>query len=368
MKFTKYLTMLVCLLASFSYAGQVNDDYDDTYDDIEIKNQGHDLDTDVFLSAYNSSSRIDVKGAWDVYLAGSYILWQIKQQGMEYAISYPANVNTDEVYPIYSDFDFQSGFKVIACTKFDHDGWMLVVNYTRLYMGNSKESLARDGGYLIPTKIYYNNRNEISQNCSYCRDAWHFDYDMVLLELKRPMYTGSHLTLTPHIGMKGGWMDQEEKETAIFTNLVRNRDEDIEGRSKSKAYSWFLGVRTGLDTNWLLGYGFKIVANAAASLGYQDFKTSFKQNDYDRDDYLYTNAKEKIGYITPNADLYLALGYGIYFDENKWYVDLQIGYEINYYFAQNTMRELSDKILRQVDTNPGDLMLHGLTVTARFDF
>ena len=83
---------------------------------------------------------------------------------------------------------------------------------------------------------------------------------------------------------------------------------------------------------------------------------------------LWCIGKNKIGYLTPNVEFDLGLGYGTYFCNNEWYFDLTIGYDFNYFWNQNFMRNLVDGQQTYSDSDAGNLMLHGLNITARIDF
>jgi hypothetical protein len=66
--------------------------------------------------------------------------------------------------------------------------------------------------------------------------------------------------------------------------------------------------------------------------------------------------------------LSLGLGYGSYFWNNEWYFDLAVGYDFHYMWNQNMMRHLNDEGMDHLDTDAGNLMMHGLTVSVRLDY
>ena len=140
-------------------------------------------------------------------------------------------------------------------------------------------------------------------------------------------------------------------------------------QNRLKSRSWLVGPRAGLNTNWLFGEGFRAYGDMAASLVYQYYKSiTMQRTDTTDTSLLGYNYANKIGYVTPVFELGLGLGWGTYFDCNNWHFDLILGYDFQYYWNQNMMRDLRDKVDTTCGFSPGDLMLHGLTITARFDF
>jgi hypothetical protein len=149
--------------------------------------------------------------------------------------------------------------------------------------------------------------------------------------------------------------------------------------SKNKSTSWLIGPRVGLDTSWSIGSGFRIFGDVASSLFYQKIKTYISsENDaasftdgqsettVTATKYQVKNTKDQ---ITPKFDCTLGFGYGTYFSDNAWHFDITAGYDFSFIANQNTMRYVNDKIFNlpyQFDI--GDLMLHGLTISARLDF
>ena len=351
-----------------------NHEYEDfQYNDMDAKkayDQGHATDKEL-LSAYNSPGRTEVKSPWDVYLSGSYILWQAKERGLDYATSYPATSNQD-IYPLNMDFDYTSGFKVSICSKFDHDAWTVVVDYTRLHLSNHEYSYARYQGYLLPTMIYYRAVDldvHTNNRAFYTIGKWRLSYDMIDLEFGRPCYVGTCLTFKPHVGARGGWIEQKYHSIGLFTHLEENQgDTLIQADSRARTNTWLIGPRVSIDSNWLLGLGFKLQGNVAAGVTYQYFKTTFKQDNFHQPVLLNINAKDKIGYVTPNFDLALGLAWGSYFANHNWHVEFSFLYDFLYFWSQNTMRQFSDKCLRRIETKAANLVLHGMNLSLRFDF
>ncbi len=307
---------------------------------------------------------LNSKGEWKVFLQANYTLLQAKEKGLSLANSYNKKTTTIDM-----DFDFENSFKVGACSKLNHDNWEVFLEYSRLRAKNKKDSYAKTGGFLIPTMVYFKEAETPSTNnhASFCYDRWLLNYDMVDLQVKRPYYVGTNLIFKPHAGLRGGWIKQKNNANYIFTNLT-DPASNIKAGSKSKSSSWLIGARCGVDTSWLVNYGFRMFSDIAIAQCYQHFKSFFKQDNYQNTNKLSKNIKEKIGYLTPIIDINSGFGWGSYLDDQNYHFDIAISYEFHYLFCQNMIRSLMDEILRNVDTKAEDLFLHGLNITLRFDF
>lgn len=322
-------------------------------------------------NAYNAPFSIKVENSWNFLLSGSYIYWQVKEQGFEFAKAMPADPSAN-ISIKNMDFDYCSGFKIAAASNLHHDKWSLFCEYTRLHQRRITKAVSERDGYLIPFAIFYAEANEPSSgtdnHASKVVEKWFFSYDMLDLQIERSYYVAPHLIFKTFIGARGGWIDQKNKLQASFTNLLTDQTGTIDTESLARSSSWLIGPRIGLDTSWTICCSWRLFGNASFSLLYQHFLASFKQEDFEVLTTLDTFTKDKIGYVNPNIDLSLGLAWGKYILKNDWNVEISLGYSFLYFWNQNMLRRLSDKMLFQIETKPSDLMLHGLTATMKFDF
>ena len=71
--------------------------------------------------------------------------------------------------------------------------------------------------------------------------------------------------------------------------------------------------------------------------------------------------------LRPVAELGAGLGWGMYLCKQMYHIDFAASYDFMYFWSQNMMKKIMDQTLSGASSN-GDLELHGLTITARFDF
>jgi hypothetical protein len=189
-------------------------------------------------------------------------------------------------------------------------------------------------------------------------------------ELSRAYYVGTKLTFQPFVGAEIGWI--KEKVYGIYkTYLYDNTVIDSYAESKS----WLLGPRVGIDTAWLLGEGFRFFVNSAFSIFYQDFdnKRNFDIAPGQTIPAQIFTYKHKHRGVNSHFEAALGFGWGTYFSDNEWHLDLSAGYEFHLLTDQYVLHDLEDgesgrKIPLGENLTGKDHYLHGLTVTARVDF
>jgi hypothetical protein len=71
--------------------------------------------------------------------------------------------------------------------------------------------------------------------------------------------------------------------------------------------------------------------------------------------------------LRPVGQLAVGVGWGMYTCGNEFYFDVALDYEFLYFWDQNVMRMWVSNLQAYVD-HIGDLQMHGLTATFRFDF
>jgi Legionella pneumophila major outer membrane protein precursor len=332
--------------------------------DPEGYNQGHAICPNQMMAAYNAPANIDVRCPWDVFVTGSFIYWHTSEEGLEYAIS-----STTTALPITDgkvidfDYDYKPGFKVGLGINLGCDGWDGYVEYTWLHF-NETSSATRPGttGVLLPTWLHpANNITAISASA-----RWKFRLDVINLELARSYYVGTHLTFRTHFGLRVPLIDQNYN-----LGYIAEDAQDVIIQSRNSSDSWGIGPRAGINTNWLLGCGFRIFGNAAADIAYTRYKITRQETDANDPSTLAVDLtnRDRLKTLRSHAEMELGLAWGTYFDCNNWHFDLAASYDFHYFWDQNVFRRfVSSQAVGKSFTDRGDLFLHGLTIQARLDF
>ena len=330
-------------------------------------NQGDQLIPDQYLGTYNIPARIDVRNDWDFYGTASFTYWQPIQENME-----PAQVGTssgagNDLDIVNMNFEYKPGFKLGFGMSLDHDNWDGYAQYT-WFRGTSSTSPTVLETVLVPVAgtvvVYPYYGNTEGYNYFTASQSWRLQMDFADLELARSYYNGASLTLRPFCGVRAAWIRQ------YLNSLYEGTDgtDSVENKIKQNTNSWGIGPRAGIYGNWLLGEGLRIYGNGGGDILYTRYtKLGLKQT---RSVGGFRNLamQRDFGTLRAHLELELGLGWGTYFDNNNWHVDLSADYGFQVFFNQNMFRAHGSTPGNDIDLTYNNLYIHGMTATARLDF
>ncbi|MBM3197753.1 MAG: hypothetical protein FJZ58_00670 [Chlamydiae bacterium] len=316
-------------------------------------------------AGYNQSASYNVDG-WDVYFTADFIYWHLnedmKMSGtmVETTSSGAASIVNGSGTPVGFSPTYKPGFQVgMGFNMNGMDNWTLYGEYTWYQnetslsaSSGSGEVLALEQGLLLPRVVTAGSMSG---------DFW-FHYNCGDLSLQRPFYWGKKLTSNFGCGLRGLWISQNQNVTASSLRYVSGQNLVSESGSLATSFeqkSWALGPRFTLDTNWLLGCGFRVLGNLGASVlytRYTDLNYSYVEGTYAD----YSEDMSPLGTLRAITESALGLGWGCYFgDNNDYHIDFGASYDFNVHWNQN---------MGVKGTAPGNVYIHGLNVAARLDF
>lgn len=321
--------------------------------------QGHELRQCQMAAAYNAPARIDVRGSWDLYLTASYIFWQPTEENLELGI---ANASPANALPINGNvaainFKYKSGLKVSLGIFTDADNWDGLAEYTWL-VGRDTTQV---NGSLLP---FWGHPANIPTDITSGKSLWRVRFDILDFNFGRSCYIGTLLTFRPFFGVRSAWIHQ--KYDVSYTPATSSTYQ-----INNTTSSWSVGPETGLDMNWLLGAGCRLIGKAEADLVFTRYTLSVKEQDSTTPSGpLAVNLQEQeLSYLRPHLDLEMGFGWGTYFSNHNYHIDLLAAYGFQVFWNQNMFRQFVDDVAVGKSYVPnGDLYVQGLTVTARFDF
>ena len=321
--------------------------------------QAQDMKKAQMMAAYNAPSRIEVRGTWDVYTSASFTYWQPVQDNMELGVVSTAtsgyNINGNVVN---ANFDYQPGFKIALGLNIDHDNWDTNMQYT-WFRGtqNQSTSLVAKG-----TETLFPMRANSSESFYSGSEKWKIHMDLLDWELARCYFVGTKLTFRPFMAARAAWIRQN-----LSVNYSNEKTLSFDSSVHQKSQNWGIGPRTGVYTNWLIGEGFRFYGNAAGDVLFTQFTKNYSKV-INSDNIANSNVHQKtLNTLRTHVELELGFGWESYFDNNNWHVDLTAGYGFQTFFDQNMFRNFSNSYANSNSPN-GNLYMHGLTATARFDF
>ncbi len=338
--------------------------------------QGMGLPANKYPAAYNAPAAICLKNAWDFNLFGSFIYWHASQDAMDIAYV-PPNVtaSTTTAYGgsvAFQRVNYEPGFKVGFGFNTNHDGWVFRGEYTWLHQNISTSAITAPllpsgaaGSWTAGDWFTYNPSFGTVNSGAAVSSSWKMNLDMVDAVFERPFYEGAMLTVTPFGGVRGLWLRQGLNIDLLNTAGVTTSS------SNNSSSSWAVGPATGVGGHWLLGMGFRFEGNATASLLYTRY-TTISHSEQDSNALLtgavgVSSSIKNESAIRPIGQLNLGLGWGTYCCDDEFYFDIALDYEFINFWEQNVMRELVGQLQGRANAI-GDLQMHGLTATFRFDF
>jgi len=320
--------------------------------------QGHEICNDKTPAAYNASARIDVQCSWDVFVTGSFIYWHVDQDAMDIAYPLYEDESSDKIF--VQNFDYKPGFKVGIGANFGHDQWVGLLEYTWLHQSTTGSKTAFDDTAWEMTSWMAITQTSPAKDYDRVEGKWHANFDILDATLSRPFYQGRYLTILPFGGLRGAWIRQNlkiEADNSSYVNISHNHSR-----------CWAVGPRVGFQAHWLLGCGFRFEGGASASALFTRYTKVTNNCSSNGATYSYMAFKD-YNTVRAMADIGVGLGWGSYFDRQNYHFDLLAAYDFNILWNQNMMREVCNiRTYYGTSSSAGDLHLHGLTATARFDF
>ena len=236
------------------------------------------------------------------------------------------------------DWDYNFGLRVGAGAYVNHDAWNVDFTWTWINMTNSKDFTADEDGVLIPTWALGADTSGVASGAS-ARGNWQCIMHVLDAALGKAYHVSRKVVFNPHFGLRFAWVDQDYSAHYGGFQIQSNPTNIFHGENDF----WGVGARIGIDTDWIVGQGFKFFANASTSILAGKFKT---ENEFqapgqtlqeriniDLDDDFHTNV--------PNLELALGIDWGTYLYDDKYYLDFRAGYEFQVWWDQFNLRKFS---------------------------
>ena len=312
----------------------------------------------------------------DFYAHADALLMQAKEDGLEFAITenYASTnvINNGTLYGFSGntrDYHYNPGIRIGCGFNLDHDAWNIDFNWTWLNITNRRSiNPGSSGDSIIPLLLVPSTDMPSATTDQGVSAVWNAHYDTFDVRLGKPFYVSRYLTLNPHFGLRGGWIDQHF--SAHYGNVTTHTaTHDIVTDVENDF--WGVGSRVGIDSEWILGKGWNLFANFAGSFLFGKFDVTQSvtytldvANGYDVDDTHYQNVM--------NYELALGLGWTQYFSKDRYRVGLRLAYEFQNWADQNQLRRFFGNntvsgTFPNDTTARGDLTLNGFSLRAQFD-
>ncbi len=359
-------------------------------------------------AGYNLPANIDTCGSWDLWADASFLYWMPIEENID--PSAVINSESSVILPLPSvpvssnftilnmDYKFKPGFQVAIGFNSNYDQWDLEAEYTRFHPHQKKfasqkvfSPLLLDPGNLA--FLYFLQDQTVGTPITALPGSvnadWHLNMDFLDLNLGRWFYVGQKLTFHPYCAARGVRIRQ-----TLDVHYVNNYSVTSVGGVTSvvpfdseanfQSESWGVGPRVGLDSHWNFGPGFRFFTNGAADILFTRFyNCRFRGILFLPSVSIHSEnivSHNTINTLRSHFDLQMGLGWGKYFKDRRWHIDLECGYGFQVFFDQNMFRHLTTAFVIPVGTSRydnlamtsnepnGNLYIHGLTAKAKVDF
>ena len=364
----------------------------------------------------------------------SFIYWQADVEDLDAGLQGNFTLNTDpsaltgcggnfgltnKIRDVDMDFKWEPGFKLGVGVIFgERDQYDVMLNWTwirpkatgssRSYDQLGSQSLssgtstnnpilgvlagAFENGAVVPgfSSLYSGGPS------SHASSKWRLQYNTVDLEFGRNFFLGKNLTLRPHMGLRGAWLNQRldnsyapklgtvsfQNTTPIGNFTVNNATitgSTMNGQDEYHA----VGLRAGTDLYWNFTNHFAAYGKVSGAIlyGYEEIEQDFTINTVlnvtgggvtntnvpfpIRDNYRATDHTTKT-----TLQGILGLMWHTGFEDSGCHFYVGAAYEVNEWFHLNNFRTINENgVAFETKTiRKGNVGLHGLTVDVRLDF
>lgn len=289
-------------------------------------------------------------------------------------------------------FDFDSGYRVgIGYMAKDHDNWDLRAEYTRFQNDACRTDceccpVPCPLPTMIPIEYGYDFASFVSssaENTVLSSTRWKVDYDNVDLTLGRYFFVSRYVAFRPHFGGKASWIDQKKSVDlhraaaldaaqvvdVVYTNSILDV---VFGEiadttlciDDAKNDFWGVGPMIGIEGKWFLGSGLNLYALASGAALFGRFNVretvcvgATGQNlffDIVQCSGQFSQYCEYADLLSPDFSQCITqcfkydtfeivptmrLGVGLAYDHpirnQKNFISIRAGYEVQYYWRQN---------------------------------
>ncbi len=309
----------------------------------------------------------NVQNGMDMFFTADFIWWKFTQEGLTYALTgIRANKNTtvstqgSEHTP---NFSWEPGFKVGLGFKLPHDHWDIYFQYSWIQSLDNKSIAERadaniQEGYSLGA---LNFDSATIEQITKATSKWDAHFNVLNFELGRTFTVSDSFLLRPFGGLKATWQDQKWDNTYIGKVHIDGGPSAGTVTSNHDHDTWGMGIRTGLNGQWLFNRHFGLFANTALSAMWTDY-------DVDRKD-VFENSTATVKAIHIKRDDYsvrgvveLLLGMKAQWwpSNGRYRIALHLAYEQQVWVNYGSYIFFSD-------TN-NDLSMHGLNASMRIDF
>lgn len=311
-------------------------------------------------------------------LGVDFLAWKICQSDLSYAFEAPPSPPSPETLTYfgkreYIDLDWEAGFRVHAGYQFGCDGFVLNASYTFFHPTSNGKIRPKECNILLLDQGYIKVLDQVG--AAYEEIAWYtkHDYNVFDLLFSRPTCVSQTYVVTPYFGARGFWLNQEFE----FSGSYFNTPFSVNHVGYTSDFSGG-GLHAGMRHEMLFCGCLAIYGDLGASIiaGKAEDKLEQIFEDCKEKCYPYVEVDDDYCCCMPGIDL--ALGINWSSDCKCYFVKVNLGYEMSYWWNVPTLRRYSNTISipeerivvsdRGTSAMASTLLAHGVTLNASIYF
>lgn len=305
-----------------------------------------------------------------VFTTFEFFWGKMRSFGTEYAES-QSNValNTGGVQSsykhYYQDFDWGPGFTLGVGRNFEAQEWDVYFNFLYFQKGQGSEADGGTGGNIVISRVnpsVPNNNSAFSfaQNANSTFTTEMYNY---VLELGKTFYVNKWTSIRASIG--GMFADLRQSQAIQYNGVkatLTSAPLDAFFRSDATTSFYGIGPRAGMNLTYYFKPSWYFFSNGSGALLSGHYKVQMTQTFSSNDSKFIDTANFQ--QLVPETELNFGLGYGGFFADEKIYLALRIGYDIQYWWNQYIRYDMTGT-LNELDY---DLSLQRYFINLMIDF
>lgn len=304
------------------------------------------------------------------YVAGLAI--QASEGGLEFGIRNDSGnvsgaggsalpITNGKVYNF--DWNYNGGLRVGFGGYIDHDAWNLELNYTWVHFSNYRSVALSSSSIVIP--LWATGADTPTPVFGRGASAgWNGDYHVIDGWMGKPYHVSRYFVVNPLFGVRFAIIDQDYN---VDYSGINSRSE-----MNAKNNFWGIGLRGGLNMDWICAKEWKFFGTLAASLlrGHFAMNQSFV---LPSSTFNTSGLHSHFWNTSPVIDMALGVEWGKHFNCDKAHVAVRAAYEFQEWFDQFQVRKIFSGGLAANNGLGNDALrsnfsLNGFSLALQFDF
>ncbi|MBS0626574.1 MAG: hypothetical protein JSS32_11040 [Verrucomicrobia bacterium] len=281
-----------------------------------------------YAFSFHPQRKISRSRDFYTYVDGLYL--QAKQDGMSFALldadGLTSPIDEGKIYGFSSnshDWTYNPGLRAAVGFLCDNERWKFEMAWTWVKITDSRSNHVSGNSVFLPLWLIP-QPTPLSILDQSVRAVWDMDCNILDASCSIPYDISPSLRINPYLGLRIAFLDQHF--SIHYGGLfgasliaISHNDQDL----------WGIGIRGGMDTEWLLGKSFYLSGRTYLSMLASQWEIDQSLQQGTQDGYV---MEDDFGNNLFNWDLSLGFGWRRSIRKNRYRVGLLASYEFSEWF------------------------------------